>query len=154
MSYNEEKIKDKILEKDKLTLIYKQKLNKVKQHYGIDFDVEHLKTNEVKEIIFVNLKYKNTFENLTLIYNLETKKYDFMSYEFMDVRHVKKVNHKKISSIVERDYKLKTLINEIQKINYEYKNDIFQLERNYSKAPTPNSNQEKVLFLNETENED
>ena len=35
----EENLKKKIIEKDKAKLRYKQKLELIKQHYGIEFDV-------------------------------------------------------------------------------------------------------------------
>ena len=48
---SEELIKKKIADKDKAKLKYKQKLNSIKQHYGIEFDVEHLKNNEVERYV-------------------------------------------------------------------------------------------------------
>ena len=66
---NEELIKKKIADKDTAKLKYKQKLNSIKQHYGIEFDVEHLKNNEVENIRFVNLKYKMGYNDLIGLYN-------------------------------------------------------------------------------------
>ena len=48
---NEEIIKKKIADKDKIKLKYKQRLNLIKQHYGVEFDVEHLNNNEVETLV-------------------------------------------------------------------------------------------------------
>lgn len=84
MDNNEELTKKIIAEKDKITLRYKQKLNDIKQHYGVEFDVEHLKDSSIKNITFVNLKYKNTFSNLSVVYNGETRNFEYMNYEFTE----------------------------------------------------------------------
>ena len=42
-----ELIKEKIKEQDKAKLKYKQKIELVKQHYGIELDVEHFKDENI-----------------------------------------------------------------------------------------------------------
>ena len=71
---NEEIIKKKIADKDKIKLKYKQRLNLIKQHYGVEFDVEHLNNNEVENIRFINLKYKLVLIMYVLITTLVIKK--------------------------------------------------------------------------------
>ena len=71
---SEELIKKKIADKDKIKLKYKQRLNLIKQHYGVEFDVEHLNNNEVENIRFINLKYKTGFNNVCVNYNPSNKK--------------------------------------------------------------------------------
>jgi hypothetical protein len=47
---NEELIKKKIADKDKANLRYKEKLNSIKQHYGVEFYVEHLNNNDIENL--------------------------------------------------------------------------------------------------------
>ena len=68
---SEDLIKKKIADKDKAKLKYKQKLNSIKQHYGIEFDVEHLKNNEVTDTRIVkNTKHKKLAATLEKDYKL------------------------------------------------------------------------------------
>ena len=123
---SEELIKKKIADKDKAKLKYKQKLNSIKQHYGIEFDVEHLKNNEVENIRFVNLKYKNGFENVCVNYNPNNKKISYIDYEFTDTRIVKNTKHKKLAATLEKDYN--DYVRELEEIDNYY----VELEKNNS----------------------
>lgn len=151
MDNNEELTKRIIVEKDKITLRYKQKLNDIKQHYGVEFDVEHLKDSSIKNITFVNLKYKNTFNNLSIVYNGETRNFDYMNYEFTEARNVKNVNHKKMLPILDKEYKLKLLVSEIERANSEYVRDLNDIDATLKNAPNNSSKHEKVLVINKNE---
>lgn len=149
---NEEDLTKKIIEeKDKLSLNYKQKLNEIKQHYGIEFDVEHLKNSSIKNITFVNLKYKNTFNNLSIIYNGETKSFDYMNYEFSEARNIRSVNHKKMIPILEKEYKLKLLVAEIERVNSEYLRNLKDIDNLLKNAPKTLNRNEKVLIIEKTD---
>jgi len=149
---NEEDLTKKIIEeKDKLSLNYKQKLNEIKQHYGIEFDVEHLKNSSIKNITFVNLKYKNTFNNLSIIYNGETKSFDYMNYEFSEARNIRSVNHKKMIPILEKEYKLKLLVAEIERANSEYLRNLKDIDNLLKNAPKTLNRNEKVLIIEKTD---
>lgn len=151
MDNNEELTKKIIEEKDRITLRYKQKLNDIKQHYGVEFDVEHLKDSSIKNITFVNLKYKNTFSNLSVVYNGETRNFEYMNYEFTEARNVKNVNHKKMLPILDKEYKLKLLVSEIERANSEYIRDLNDIDVALKNAPKNNQKYERTLVINKNE---
>ena len=142
---NEELIKKKIADKDTAKLKYKQKLNSIKQHYGIEFDVEHLKNNEVENIRFVNLKYKNGFENVN--YNPNSKKISYIDYEFTDTRIVKNTKHKKLAATLEKDYKLNLIVGEIERANNDYVRELEEIDNYYVELEKNNSEKIKELDI-------
>lgn len=154
VSHNEKMIKLIIAEKDKIKLRYKQKLNDIKQHYGIEFDIEHLTNDDIKSITFYNLKYKNTLENLSITYNNSTKKIDYIRYEFSDSKSVKSLDHKKIVFQLDKEYKLRLLIAEINRVNEAYKKEIECIEDEYKKSQNNDKVIEKLYQVNRNENED
>lgn len=137
---NEEIIKKKIADKDKIKLKYKQRLNLIKQHYGVEFDVEHLNNNEVENIRFINLKYKNGFNNVCVNYNPSNKKVSYVDYEFADTRIVKNTKHKKLVSDLEKDYKLNLVVGEIERANNEYIRELNEIDNYYLELETKNIN--------------
>lgn len=151
MDNNEELVKQIITEKDRITLNYKQRLNNIQQHYGVDFDVEHLKDKSIKEITFMNLKYKNTFNNLSVTYNEKTKSFDYMNYEFVEARQVRNVSHKKMLLVLDNEYKLKLLVAEIERVNSDYVNDLNEVDRILKNTPNNNQEFEKSLIINKDE---
>lgn len=137
---NEEIIKKKIADKDKIKLKYKQRLNLIKQHYGVEFDVEHLNNNEVENIRFINLKYKTGFNNVCVNYNHSNKKVSYVDYEFADTRIVKNTKHKKLVSDLEKDYKLNLVVGEIERANNEYIRELNEIDNYYLEMETKNIN--------------
>lgn len=137
---NEEIIKKKIADKDKIKLKYKQRLNLIKQHYGVEFDVEHLNNNEVENIRFINLKYKTGFNNVCVNYNTSNKKVSYVDYEFADTRIVKNTKHKKLVSDLEKDYKLNLVVGEIERANNEYIRELNEIDNYYLEMETKNIN--------------
>lgn len=142
---NEELIKKKIADKDTAKLKYKQKLNSIKQHYGIEFDVEHLKNNEVENIRFVNLKYKNGFENVCVNYNPNSKKISYIDYEFTDTRIVKNTKHKKLAATLEN--KLNLIVGEIERANNDYVRELEEIDNYYVELEKNNSEKIKELDI-------
>ena len=114
-------------EKEKITLKYKQKLNNIKQHYGVEFEVETFTNYDVKNIIFVNLKYKNLFTNVSVIYNGKTGKFDYIDYDFLETRSVKNLNHKRLISNLEKEYKLNLIVAEIYRLNENYVKELSEI---------------------------
>ena len=53
---DEELLKLVIAEKDKLKQKYNHKINAIKQHYGVEFDVNYFTNEKIKSIKFNNLK--------------------------------------------------------------------------------------------------
>ena len=62
-------LKKKIVEKDKAKLKYKQSLELIKQHYGVEFDVYYFKNENIDKIKFSNLEFKTYEKNITMINN-------------------------------------------------------------------------------------
>lgn len=151
MDNNEELTKKIIAEKDKITLRYKQKLNNIKQHYGVEFDVEHLKDSSIKNITFVNLKYKNTFSNLSVVYDGGTRSFDYMNYEFVEARNVRGVSHKKMLPFLDKEYKLKLLVAEIERANSEYVRELNDIDIALENAPKSNSKYERTLVVDKVD---
>lgn len=147
----EEITKKKISEKDKAKLRYDQKINEIQQHYGINFNLEHLKNSSLKNITFLNLKYKSTFINVSLTYDFDTRSYDYMNYEYIESRNVKNINHKKMISFIDKEYKLKLLIKEVERVNNEYIKELSDIDKLYKLAPKSNINTEKILLLKKEE---
>ena len=120
---NEELIKKKIADKDKANLRYKEKLNSIKQHYGVEFYVEHLNNNDIENIKFTNLEY-----------------------DFLDTRIVKNLKHKRFISELENKYKLNLLVGEIERANNDYIKELEEIDNYYNEL----SNASKIS-INELE---
>lgn len=148
---NEELTKKIIVEKDKAKLQYQKRLTNIESHYGVDFDVEHLKDSNIKNITFLNLKYKNTFNNLSITYDEESRTFDYMNYEFLETRNVKSINHRKIISYLEKEYKLKFLILEIERANSEHQKELENIDRTLKYAPKGIPKYERTLMINKKE---
>lgn len=148
---SESLLKENIAEKDNIKLKYKQKLNDIKQYYGIEFDVDHCQNEKIKCIKFVNLKYKNGFDNLSIIYNGITKKIDYIDYDFTDLRLIKNLNHKKFASNLEKDFKLKLVVAEIDKANNEYRKKLNEIDFYSQNSMNNISIDNKVLKIEKKE---
>lgn len=148
---NEELTKLIIAEKDKITLKYKQKLNNIKQHYGVEFDVEHSKNNDIKNITFVNLKYKNLFTNVTVVYNGSSGKFDYVDYDLIETRSFKNLNHKRLIPNLDKEYKLKLVVAEVDRLNSEYTRELNEIDETLKNTPNLNKSMEKSLMIEKTE---
>ena len=129
---NEELIKKKIADKDKANLRYKEKLNSIKQHYGVEFYVEHLNNNDI--------------ENICVSYNPSNKKICCIEYDFLDTRIVKNLKHKRFISELENKYKLNLLVGEIERANNDYIKELEEIDNYYNEL----SNASKIS-INELE---
>lgn len=116
----EEITKEIIEEKDKLKLLYKQKLNDIMRHYGVELDIKHLGTEKISVIKFINLKFQNGINNLSVSYDNISMKYCFISYDFDNDKDLKLINYKKMISNLEKRYKLQLIVDECNRANNEY----------------------------------
>lgn len=116
----EEITKEIIEEKDKLKLLYKQKLNDIMRHYGVELDIKHLSTEKISVIKFINLKFQNGINNLSVSYDNISMKYCFISYDFDNDKDLKLINYKKMISNLEKRYKLQLVVDECNRANNEY----------------------------------
>ena len=101
----EEKMNQKINEKDKIKLKYKQKLELVKQHYGVEFDVYYLKNDNIDKIRFFNLEFKTSAKNITLVYDNKIGKFNYIFYDYNSEQDIKNYDEKKIMSGLNREKK-------------------------------------------------
>ena len=151
MSNNENLTNYIIVEKDKIKLKYKQKLNCIKQHYGVEFDVEHSKSEKINSIKFINLKYKNNFDNVSVVYDNTIRKFNYIEYEYLDTRMVKGLNHKKLLPNLEKEYKLRLIVAEVERVNNEYRKEIDDINSMLINTPKEIENIEHVLQIRKNE---
>ncbi len=129
---SEEILNQKIVEQDKAYSKYKNKLNEVKQHYGVEFDVDHFKDNRIKNIKFSNLKYNGNINNISISYNHTSSKFDYINYEYKHDSDIKDINSKILYTDLIKDYRLNLIVSEIDKINNEYINELYKIENNFN----------------------
>lgn len=125
---NEEIIKKKIIEKDKAKLKYKQKLELVKQHYGVEFDIYYFDNSNIEKIKFSNLDFKNTAKNISLIYDNKIGKFNYVFYDYDSEQSIRNYDEKKIINGLNREKKLKLVIAEVKRLNEEYQKELFEID--------------------------
>lgn len=125
---NEEIIKKKIIEKDKAKLKYKQKLELVKQHYGVEFDIYYFDNSNIEKIKFSNLDFKNTAKNISLIYDNKIGKFNYVFYDYDSEQSIRNYDEKKIINGLNREKKLKLVIAEIKRLNEEYQKELLEID--------------------------
>lgn len=125
---NEEIIKKKIIEKDKAKLKYKQKLELIKQHYGVEFDIYHFDNSNIEKIKFSNLDFKNTAKNISLIYDNKIGKFNYVFYDYDSEQSIRNYDEKKIINGLNREKKLKLVIAEIKRLNEEYQKELLEID--------------------------
>lgn len=140
---NAEIVKKKINEEDQLKEEFKQKLNEIKQKYGIEFDIELLKTNNIDKIKFYNLKYKNKARNVSLIYYNEYNYYGAYIYNVNKNSSMKNESYIEKRNYFNKQYKLELVINEIRQANEIYKEKLLSLEKKYQESSINNLELEK-----------
>ena len=125
---NEEIIKKKIIEKDKAKLKYKQKLELIKQHYGVEFDIYYFDNSNIEKIKFSNLDFKNTAKNISLIYDNKIGKFNYVFYDYDSEQSIRNYDEKKIINGLNREKKLKLVIAEVKRLNEEYQKELLEID--------------------------
>ena len=125
---NEEIIKKKIIEKDKAKLKYKQKLELIKQHYGVEFDIYYFDNSNIEKIKFSNLDFKNTAKNISLIYDNKIGKFNYVFYDYDSEQSIRNYDEKKVINGLNREKKLKLVIAEIKRLNEEYQKELLEID--------------------------
>ena len=128
---SDEIIKEKIVEKDKAKLKYKQKLELVKQHYGVEFDVYYFDNENIDKIKFSNLEFKTSAKNVSLVYDNKIGKFNYIFYDYDSEQAVRNYDEKKIINGLNREKKLKLVIAEVKRLNEEYKKELLEIEEKY-----------------------
>lgn len=126
---NEEIIKKKIIEKDKAKLKYKQKLELIKQHYGVEFDIYYFDNSNIEKIKFSNLDFKNTAKNISLIYDNKIGKFNYVFYDYDSEQSIRNYDEKKIINGLNREKKLKLVIAEVKRLNEEYQKELLEIDK-------------------------
>lgn len=128
---DKELIKKKIIEKDKAKLKYKQKLELVKQHYGVDFNITYFENNNINKVKFSNLEFKSSAKNISLVYDNKIGKFNYIFYDYANKQSLKNYDAKKLMNSLNREKKLKLVIAEIKRLNEEYKAELNKIEEKY-----------------------
>lgn len=128
---DKELIKKKIIEKDKAKLKYKQKLELVKQHYGVDFNITYFENNNIDKVKFYNLELKSSAKNISLIYDNKIGKFNYIFYDYDNEQSLKNYDAKELMNSLNREKKLKLVIAEIKRLNEEYKAELNKIEEKY-----------------------
>ena len=128
---DEEKLKKKIIEKDKAKLNYKQKLELIKQHYGVEFDVYYFNNENIDKIKFSNLEFKTSAKNVSLVYDNKIGKFNYIFYDYDSEQAIRNYDEKKIINGLNREKKLKLVIAEVKRLNEEYKKELLEIEEKY-----------------------
>lgn len=131
---NEEKkelIKKKINEKDEAKKKYREKLELIKQHYGVDFIVDYYRDENINKIKFVNLEYKTIAKNISIVYDNKIGKFNYLTYDYTSNSSFKNMTDKKLITALNREKKLKLIIAEITRLNKEYQLELENIDRKY-----------------------
>lgn len=128
---DEDNLKKKIIEKDKAKLKYKQKLELVKQHYGVEFDVYYFDNENIDKIKFSNLEFKTSAKNVSLVYDNKIEKFNYIFYDYDSEQAIRNYDEKKIINGLNREKKLKLVIAEVKRLNEEYQKELLEIEEKY-----------------------
>ena len=128
----EENLKKKIIEKDKAKLKYKQKLELIKQHYGVEFDVYYFDNENIDKIKFSNLEFKTSAKNVSLVYDNKIGKFNYIFYDYDSEQAIRNYDEKKIISGLNREKKLKLVIAEVKRLNEEYQIELAEIDEKFN----------------------
>lgn len=124
-------LKKKIVEKDKAKLKYKQSLELIKQHYGVEFDVYYFKNESIDKIKFSNLEFKTSAKNITMVYDNKIGKFNYIFYDYDNQTSMKNLTDKKIIDGLNREKKLKLVVAEVKRLNEEYRKELAEIDEKY-----------------------
>ena len=118
---NIKNIKKKISKKDQIRKNYLEELELLKQYYGVEFDIDSLENEAINKIKFYKFDYKKSIKNVVLIYDNKTSNFNYISYEYDSEKDIKNLTNHKIIEDLNSQKKLEIIVNEINKINAEYR---------------------------------
>ena len=124
-------LKKKIVEKDKAKLKYKQSLELIKQHYGVEFDVYYFKNENIDKIKFSNLEFKTSAKNITMVYDNKIGKFNYIFYDYDNEQALRNYDEKKIINGLNREKKLKLVVAEVKRLNEEYRKELTEIDEKY-----------------------
>ena len=132
MDLEKENIQEKVNEKDKAKLKYKQRLELIKQHYGVEFDVYYFNDENIDKIKFSNLEFKTFAKNITMIYDNKIGKFNYIFYDYENEQSIKNYNEKKIISALNREKKLNLVVAEVKRLNEEYQKELQEIDEKFN----------------------
>lgn len=127
-------IKKKISEKNKAKKKYLEKLELLKQSYGVEFKIDSFKNDDINKIRFYNMNYQKSIKNVSMVYDNKYGKFNYLSYDYSVERDSKTLSNYKIIEDLNREKKLKLLVDEILKVNIEYKQELMEIDNKYSNS--------------------
>lgn len=127
-------IKKKISEKNKAKKKYLEKLELLKQSYGVEFKIDSFKNDDINKIRFYNMNYQKSIKNVSMVYDNKYGKFNYLSYDYSVERDSKTLSNHKIIEDLNREKKLKLLVDEILKVNIEYKQELMEIDNKYSNS--------------------
>ena len=127
-------IKKKISEKNKAKKKYLEKLELLKQSYGVEFKIDSFKNDDINKIRFYNMNYQKSIKNVSMVYDNKYGKFNYLSYDYSVERDSKTLSNHKIIEDLNREKKLKLLVDEILKFNIEYKQELMEIDNKYSNS--------------------
>lgn len=125
-------IKKKIAEKNKAKKNYLEKLELLKQSYGVEFKIDNLKNNEVSKIKFYNIDYKKNIRDVTIIYDNKYSVFNTLIYTCDEKDYSNRLNNREIIKEITKAKKLKLLVDEIMRLNNEYRQELEKVDYKYS----------------------
>ncbi len=138
-------IKKKINEKNKAKRKYLEKLELLKQSYGVEFKIDSSKNNDINKIRFYNINYQKSIKNLSIVYDYKYGKFNYLSYDCNTDKNYR--NHTIIEDL-NREKKLKLLVDEVLKLNNKYKQELIEIDTKYSNSSEIIEENVKELEIN------
>ena len=123
---------------------YQQKMVEIKNKYGVDFNINYLDSDYIKEIVFNISNYKNKINDIQINYDNDMNLIS-MNYQYSDNRIAKNFNPKKVIKEIEKENNLQTIFLEIIGCMNEY---IEKKQKISTKRDVNLNTQEKMLQIN------
>lgn len=139
--------KIKVSEKNKVYKKYLEKLELLKQVYGIEFKIENLNDNHINKIKFYNIDYQKSIKNVSLIYDNGNNDFNFVSYDYDKEKDVINLTDQKLIDDLTKKYKLKILIKEIVKNNIEFINELEKIDCKYNNLDSKSNENGRELEI-------
>ena len=137
-------IKEKMKEQQKARSDYQQKMVEIKNKYGVDFNINYLDSDYIKEIVFNISNYKDKINDIQINYDSDMNLIS-MNYHYSDNRIAKNLNPKKVIKEIEKENNLKTIFLEIIDCMNEY---VEKKQKISTKRDVNLNTQEKMLQIN------
>lgn len=96
----------------------------------ISLKIDYFQNQSINKIKFLDLDYNSNIKNIVLLYDNKIGKFNYLSYDY-DGSSLKKINDRKLINDLQKDKKLKLIVQEIDKANKEYLLRLKQISEKY-----------------------